>query len=1133
MRCFNDIWGFLTSKERKKCFLCVLCALLRLIVFPLGAAESQDARPTFHPSLKVASEAAAANQSLVLLVFSAEWCDTCKALKKNTLDSKEFRESGGPLRVTDVDIDANEKMAHSFSVSAVPTLVLLSADGKIVSRATGYMETTNLLGWVEEGRRRAKAGQWEGAAPKSQLDILAAKAAGDGLDTNDLAHLIAQFGDPDPTDRAAAAKLLLAQREQAVPPLIEALVDPYLGVRIGASEVLQRLAPDATAPDPWLPAADMSNNVATLRKWWSDTGKLSTAPARRTPDPTMQGSIRQAIEDLRGDDAVRRTEAMSTLAADGAEALPSVREAIKHYERTDPHAVTLLEDVRWAILVPDSLEHRGGGVRAALARGTSGERQAATARLGHAGHEAFDALAELANDPDALVVESAVRSLSTIGGKDVIPAMAALLKASDSNLRMTAAQALGRTKSADATRHLLTVLDDPNEIVACAALAALDEVNSKEAAFNSSPGSKEAISVAVLDGLRKAMADPRWRVRAAAVEVAGKLKATDLVPEVKKLIDDPDGFVVKSALVALNGLSAAPETEQLLAVARRLPALQADAVAMIARSASEDAVKGVTQLYEQGNTAARVAILNALGHRDRFESHSLDDTWKPLLSSALSSPEKSLRRAAVDLLGKASPALAGELASPLLADEDPEARDIAAEVVLGILAGRKAGALRGSSHMLLEMGDEELVYINGVRSTTAKANAPAATPERIAAWHSNLLVHAEAGASPSVAAAIYATGDGKADLPRLAAALERADLKAIKQLAASPAMTVLMPKLPWPEGKPILERLASSPVLFVLAATASEHGKSEAADFLLEPARFKAAIEPASGEDLPMMLQRLLLDSSSRNQRTWSLLAPGERARGIVKALLDSTNAAWRAAGVYALGHREAEANRNVFEKALQDSNPWVRRAGVQGLARAVTDRPVLENLIGPFVGDTNSHVAEAAALALLEPELRAAAGLQWYLSFFQIEEVRTSSSYSFSINEDRPLAALDNKPAYLEQARRRLSSTNESETVTFALLLAQHGEFDGLDRLLAQSPAREDDSRGSAPDALLAGIALSRDAKYLPFLRRVMEKTQQDYELRKILRALKGMTGPDARQLRVEVNKRMRSASGIRASFE
>ncbi len=76
------------------------------------------------------------------------------------------------------------------------------------------------------------------------------------------------------------------------------------------------------------------------------------------------------------------------------------------------------------------------------------------------------------------------------------------------------------------------------------------------------------------------------------------------------------------------------------------------------------------------------------------------------------------------------------------------------------------------------------------------------------------------------------------------------------RLAASAAMSVVIPKLPWPEGKVVLEKLSGSPVLFVLAAAENEQAKSGAMDFLLDPARFTAALERASGDDLRAALRR-------------------------------------------------------------------------------------------------------------------------------------------------------------------------------------------------------------------------------------------------------------------------------------
>ena len=122
-------------------------------------ADIQVAQPTFHASLKAATEVAATDQSLVLLIFGAEWCGPCKQLEKNTLASAEFREGGGALRVAHVDIDADEKTARSFDVSAVPTLVILTADGKIVARRTGYVDAKQLLAWLDTGRERVKKSQ--------------------------------------------------------------------------------------------------------------------------------------------------------------------------------------------------------------------------------------------------------------------------------------------------------------------------------------------------------------------------------------------------------------------------------------------------------------------------------------------------------------------------------------------------------------------------------------------------------------------------------------------------------------------------------------------------------------------------------------------------------------------------------------------------------------------------------------------------------------------------------------------------------------------------------------------------------------------------------------------------------------
>ena len=181
---------------------------------------------------------------------------------------------------------------------------------------------------------------------------------------------------------------------------------------------------------------------------------------------------------------------------------------------------------------------------------------------------------------------------------------------------VTAAQALGRTKNPVATAPLLMASADANELVACAALAALEEALGREESFNPDPSAKAPWSAEVVTGLKTAMVDPRWRVRAAAVAATGKLKITELTPELKRLLEDPDGFVVKSVLVALGEMEAAPDTAELAGLAERMPAMVGEAVAIITATASTETVDAVTKLYEAGTPERRVLILRAVGQRD-------------------------------------------------------------------------------------------------------------------------------------------------------------------------------------------------------------------------------------------------------------------------------------------------------------------------------------------------------------------------------------------------------------------------------------------------------------------------------------------------------------------------------------
>jgi HEAT repeat protein len=1032
--------------------------------------------------------------------------------------------AGNPLHVAEVDIDAAQKMANDFVVEVIPTLILLNGDGKIISRQTGFMEAGDLMRWLQTGRKRAAAGQWEGTVPAAPLDELIKKSAADNLGTNDLQRLVELLGDADPANRDQAGKILLAQRENAIPALILAVGNPYLGERIGAGDLLPRLAPDLNPIDPWQSPLEMSNTVVALQKWWADAGHLPATATPRQAVSSPENSIKEALDRLGADDPVRRTEAMTELVSLGADALSALRTALQRAGRNgDQRALGLLEDVRWTILVPDAIEQQSGGVRNILARGKSSERQAAAERLGRMGKDALGILTELTGDSDPLVVESTVRALSRISGADSVSALATLLQSPDSNLRMTAAQALGHTKNQLALKPLLATANDPDEVVACTALSGIEELNGRES-YDRTP---RDLPGEIADRLKLCMADPRWRVRAAAAEVAGKLNIGGLTGDLKKLLGDDDGFVVKNALTALAAMNAAPDPAQLISLSKRLPSLQGDVVELMLASASDDAVKSTTDLFNSGTTETRIAILGAFLRRGVYDNAEADEGWKPMLAQAIAAPEPRLRHLAAEVLLRRSPKLAVPMVGPLLADQDRDTRQAAVNLALQILAQDYGGF----------PGRRPIYETSFSSSSSSKTNQPLVNAEQLGKWHAAMLKQLDPAPGLSLAAAIFATGDGKTDVPMLLAALAGTNSASVSSPVDKENMTfvmgAVMPKLVLPADRPVLEKLLASPGRFAMAVSQNARCQPEVSDYLLEPSRFKSALEQASGADLIDSLELLAGYDYGNMTSQWSFWSENDRTKVLALALVNSTNAAWRAAAVFSLGLRiDARDDLAIFDKALVDPNPWVRGSAVRAIARNIKDRPGLENDLAPLLADTNLLVAAAAAVALLEPETRAGAGLDEELKYFEFQTVRGGrESFLPAQNDDRPLSVLEGKPLYLQPARNWLAATNLQESVAFALLLAQFGDFSGVDKLVPQLAELAADDGEKTADPVLAGIALSHDIKYLPALKQMAAVRHDEPSLRKVLQAMKGMSGPDARQLRLDINKKIRnsgSASGM-----
>lgn len=116
------------------------------VAFQAAAAEED-----WLTDLSKAKALAKEEKKMVLMDFNgSDWCPPCKALRKNVLSSSEFTEYAKKNLVL-VDLDfphhkqqteelkkTNEALAQKYKIEGFPTVIVLSREGKELSKKVGY-----------------------------------------------------------------------------------------------------------------------------------------------------------------------------------------------------------------------------------------------------------------------------------------------------------------------------------------------------------------------------------------------------------------------------------------------------------------------------------------------------------------------------------------------------------------------------------------------------------------------------------------------------------------------------------------------------------------------------------------------------------------------------------------------------------------------------------------------------------------------------------------------------------------------------------------------------------------------------------------------------------------------------------
>jgi len=97
---------------------------------------------------------------MLLLFTGSDWCGWCKKLKKEVLDTKEFRELESKIILVYLDFPAQKKqdadikeqnagLSRQFQISGYPATVIVSPDGKVLTRISGFRPAPEYVKTIE------------------------------------------------------------------------------------------------------------------------------------------------------------------------------------------------------------------------------------------------------------------------------------------------------------------------------------------------------------------------------------------------------------------------------------------------------------------------------------------------------------------------------------------------------------------------------------------------------------------------------------------------------------------------------------------------------------------------------------------------------------------------------------------------------------------------------------------------------------------------------------------------------------------------------------------------------------------------------------------------------------------------
>lgn len=530
--------------------LVLLLCLGTIWPWPAGGSTRRSARvrqygapAAWGTDLDEAVGRARTSMKPILVFFTAPDCPACDQIKRFSLNNAALQPVIRKFERVEIDLSKRPELVSLFKIEKLPGLYVIDPDGRIKGHTEGYA-TAKALG---KYLGRIVADHWT----ELEIDrLITALATGQASAAQWRKGLSAM-------DNTDIRRRMLALSERLSPPDIKILAacldHRQLAVRLGALDLLEEVNDTIIGFDPWSDP-ESGGQQDLLQRWrqWADSGESPSALS----SGLTRDKFDRRIQDLIGDDPQRSRRAQQVLERGGQHAARFIVDYFQAHPALDTNALRRIKEVQYALVIPAS---NGLDPHAAAHRIVWGnpDVQIRTIRqLADCGMGPSAILVDLLAHEDPLVRETAVEILfKTAGALAVAPVKKLLEREKDPDVSFAVLKHLGDTNTAESQRILQSYFTHENEDLVIAAI---------EGAVELSAGPMGTKLLPLLE-------DPRWRVRAAAIEgikkkggreagpldrLRGKeMRVPDHVAKALcKCLEDPDEFVRHTAATALGQL---------------------------------------------------------------------------------------------------------------------------------------------------------------------------------------------------------------------------------------------------------------------------------------------------------------------------------------------------------------------------------------------------------------------------------------------------------------------------------------------------------------------------------------------------------------------------------------------------